>query len=255
MNALPPAPLPLDNNRFAYHPPHRIDQPLDTAIASVWHLLDQAPPPTLREILEAYKTKGDGDRDMLIAMLNAKSAEDQRLASVASLHRTMLDMYQAPMRPSLAPLHIADSHPAYPSSHYSNSLYHSHVHEAYDHPRRAEPSHSQPPPAAHQSRKRRRASQSPPPQPRAYRPRERLDQPAHDLPFPPSPFSSASTHSNRSGSGSPRSRESIAIGALLSSGSPASLRDRAVDAVSAERSTSGRTTSPRDRRDKRDGHT
>jgi hypothetical protein len=39
--------------------------------------LIQAPPPSLREILGAYKSKGDGDRDMLIAMLNAKSAEDQ----------------------------------------------------------------------------------------------------------------------------------------------------------------------------------
>jgi hypothetical protein len=37
----------------------------------------QAPPPTLRDILGAYKARGDGDRDMLIAMLNAKSAEDQ----------------------------------------------------------------------------------------------------------------------------------------------------------------------------------
>jgi len=37
----------------------------------------QPPPPSLREILGAYKAKGDGDRDMLLAMLNAKSAEDQ----------------------------------------------------------------------------------------------------------------------------------------------------------------------------------
>ncbi len=35
------------------------------------------PSPTLREILDAYKAKGDGDRDMLLAMLNAKSSEDQ----------------------------------------------------------------------------------------------------------------------------------------------------------------------------------
>jgi hypothetical protein len=37
----------------------------------------QMPPPSLREVLGAYNLKGDGDRDMLIAMLNAKSAEDQ----------------------------------------------------------------------------------------------------------------------------------------------------------------------------------
>jgi hypothetical protein len=39
--------------------------------------LDTQPPPTIREILAAYKAKGDGDREMLIAMLQAKSAEDQ----------------------------------------------------------------------------------------------------------------------------------------------------------------------------------
>jgi hypothetical protein len=63
-------------------------------INSTWHILEQVradhkflsraltlrpqtPPPSLREVLGAYKSRGDGDRDMLIAMLNAKSAEDQ----------------------------------------------------------------------------------------------------------------------------------------------------------------------------------
>ncbi|THH23111.1 hypothetical protein EUX98_g8066 [Antrodiella citrinella] len=46
-------------------------------LTSTWHVLDQPPPPSLREILGAYKAKGDGDREMLISMLNAKSAEDQ----------------------------------------------------------------------------------------------------------------------------------------------------------------------------------
>lgn len=40
-------------------------------------MIAQTPPPTLREVLGAYNSRGDGDRDMLIAMLNAKSAEDQ----------------------------------------------------------------------------------------------------------------------------------------------------------------------------------
>ncbi|GLB36430.1 hypothetical protein LshimejAT787_0307180 [Lyophyllum shimeji] len=62
---------------------------------SAFSLLDQSPPPTLREILSAYQAKGDGDRDMLLAMLNAKSAEDQRISSVASLQRTLLEVYQA----------------------------------------------------------------------------------------------------------------------------------------------------------------
>ncbi|TFY57160.1 hypothetical protein EVJ58_g7191 [Rhodofomes roseus] len=50
---------------------------MDTILGAVWQSLQQSPPPNLREILDAYRAKGDGDRDMLIAMLNAKSAEDQ----------------------------------------------------------------------------------------------------------------------------------------------------------------------------------
>ncbi|KIK05567.1 hypothetical protein K443DRAFT_130399 [Laccaria amethystina LaAM-08-1] len=52
---------------------------LNRMISSAKSILDQAPPPTLREILGAYRSKGDGDRDMLLAMLNAKTAEDQLL--------------------------------------------------------------------------------------------------------------------------------------------------------------------------------
>ncbi|CCO26082.1 hypothetical protein BN14_00099 [Rhizoctonia solani AG-1 IB] len=64
-------------------------------LETTWHALSQAPPPSLREILTAYNTKGEGDRDMLVALLNAKSAEDQRLASLASLHQTVLQMQHA----------------------------------------------------------------------------------------------------------------------------------------------------------------
>jgi len=65
---------------------------------------------TQKDILGAYKQNGDGDREMLIAMLNAKAAEDQRLANTAALHRSVLEFYQdsspsssmltAPMSPS-----------------------------------------------------------------------------------------------------------------------------------------------------------
>ena len=34
-------------------------------------------PPSVKEILTAYATKGDGDRDVLLAILHAKAAEDQ----------------------------------------------------------------------------------------------------------------------------------------------------------------------------------
>jgi hypothetical protein len=38
---------------------------------------DQPPAPSLREVLGAYRIKGDGDREMLLTILNAKAAEDQ----------------------------------------------------------------------------------------------------------------------------------------------------------------------------------
>ncbi|KEP53604.1 hypothetical protein V565_029080 [Rhizoctonia solani 123E] len=64
-------------------------------LETTWHALSQAPPPSLREILSAYNAKGEGDREMLVALLNAKSAEDQRLASLAALHQTVLQMQHA----------------------------------------------------------------------------------------------------------------------------------------------------------------
>ncbi|QRV92918.1 hypothetical protein RhiJN_20936 [Ceratobasidium sp. AG-Ba] len=62
------------------------------AIESSLQALSQPPPPTLREILAAYSSKGQGDRDMLIALLNAKAAEESRLAAVATLQHNVLQM-------------------------------------------------------------------------------------------------------------------------------------------------------------------
>ncbi|KAG9104958.1 hypothetical protein FRC06_005025, partial [Ceratobasidium sp. 370] len=61
-------------------------------LESTFQALSQAPPPSIREILGAYSAKGEGDRDMLVALLNAKSAEDQRIAAVATLQQTVLQM-------------------------------------------------------------------------------------------------------------------------------------------------------------------
>jgi hypothetical protein len=59
-----------------------------------WLIHPQPTPPSLREILTAYRTKGDGDRDMLLAMLNAKTAEDQvgPLFSLIEKFLTFLDL-------------------------------------------------------------------------------------------------------------------------------------------------------------------
>lgn len=74
---------------------HAVSLQLQSAIMSASALLEQPPPPSVREILSAYSSRGDGDREMLLAMLSAKSAEDQRLASVANLQRGLLDVYQS----------------------------------------------------------------------------------------------------------------------------------------------------------------
>ncbi|KAJ8084319.1 hypothetical protein AAF712_001124 [Marasmius tenuissimus] len=82
-------------------------------------ILSTPPPPSLRDILTAYRTKGDGDREMLLAMLNAKSAEDNRLAQTASLQRTLLEVYNQPLPPieSVSRKRPRESSPP-PSMHY-----------------------------------------------------------------------------------------------------------------------------------------
>ncbi|KAG8905929.1 hypothetical protein FRB99_007934 [Tulasnella sp. 403] len=59
---------------------------------SAWNACTQVPPPNLTDVLGAYAQKGDGDREMLLNILKAKSAEDQRIAAVASLHQTILQL-------------------------------------------------------------------------------------------------------------------------------------------------------------------
>ncbi|KIJ45561.1 hypothetical protein M422DRAFT_29685 [Sphaerobolus stellatus SS14] len=99
------------------HPdPHPINAP-PQLLASAWHALEQQPPPTMREILSAYKNKGDGDREMLLAMLNAKSAEDQRIAAVVTLHQRLLDTALPPRIPSPHEQHYYAQAPP-PLSHY-----------------------------------------------------------------------------------------------------------------------------------------
>ena len=289
LNALSPEPS-YALHHYAYHP---IDPAMKALLASSLRVMDQVspsattgahtsslltllnkqpPPPTLREILEAYKARGDGDREMLLAMLNAKSSEDQvsppvtyatarlltipplqRLASLATLHRTLMDAYQAPHLQAVPPvLAMHDSHHGHSYSHPHHfpsppASYHHSPHETAppplhdDHARLARHRTSSPPsasehrntyaPSSPQSRKRRRSSRSPAPLARARA------SPAHSQDLPPSPYSSAASSSAQSSGGSPRSREPMAINSLhLTSQS----RDEDVPRrhTSAERSTS-----------------
>ncbi|KAJ7655159.1 hypothetical protein DFH06DRAFT_1269811 [Mycena polygramma] len=203
------------NDACSYHPKYDADPSLGHIVSSASSVLDQPPPPSLRDILGAYKANGDGDRDMLLAMLNAKTAEDQRLASIAALHRTMLEVYQSP------PVHLNGSH------HYQTHKYTSPplretrpVRNVYavssgsrsppytrapTHPMRASS------PKSEHRRKRARSSRSPPPHNSSQR-RESLHDPHSEL--PPSPYSSSGSDS---AGHSPRSKGSMTIGSLLSS--------------------------------------
>ncbi|KAN0100839.1 hypothetical protein V8E55_000823 [Tylopilus felleus] len=180
-------------------------------LMSAWHVLEQPPPPTLREILGAYRSKGDGDRDMLIAMLNAKTAEDQRMAAIASLHKTLLDLYTTDARfPPTAPPQ------QYPVS-FSNvgspkdRRHTVDLSNGHDSPHKSAPSPREPPHQPQPPRKRQRYSRSPPP-PSSHHDAHTSHPPPRDL--PPSPYSSRSDSEEYS----PRSRASMAIGSLLSSG-------------------------------------
>ncbi|KAG8858713.1 hypothetical protein FRB96_004850 [Tulasnella sp. 330] len=62
---------------------------------SAWATINQVPPPGLTDVLGAYAQKGENDREMLLRILQAKSAEDERIASVASLQRTILELQSA----------------------------------------------------------------------------------------------------------------------------------------------------------------
>ncbi|PFH49207.1 hypothetical protein AMATHDRAFT_63583 [Amanita thiersii Skay4041] len=230
MNSIASAHHSLSENPSASQysrPP--LDSELRRLFNSAFSVLEQPPPPSLREILGAYRAKGDGDRDMLLSMLNAKSAEDQRIASVASLHRTVLEIYQANIADAghHQPFGSMNQNHHYAASSFTHSPHISeqkatrklHAHHRTSRSRSPSRSHVHitsvrdvpRPTSVEQTRKRPRTSQ-PSPHPNVYDPHAG-SQNDH---LPPSPYSS----SGRSDSAeySPRSRTSMAIGSLLSSG-------------------------------------
>ncbi|EKM83454.1 hypothetical protein AGABI1DRAFT_110115 [Agaricus bisporus var. burnettii JB137-S8] len=113
MNSAHPVPEPSSYTR------NLSDSDIKRMVASSFQILDKPTPPTLREILAAYRANGDGDRDMLLAMLNAKAAEDQRIAAMANLHRTVLDVYQNSFEPLPTPRSNGDYH--YPTPSFTQS--------------------------------------------------------------------------------------------------------------------------------------
>ncbi|KAI9509068.1 hypothetical protein F5148DRAFT_805926 [Russula earlei] len=221
---------PSDPHAVADHLPPRSSKSL---LASTWQVLDQPPPPTLREILGAYRSRGDGDREMLMAMLNAKSAEDQRIASVASLHRSMLEYYQtsrqahepphAPVSEQAAPSHPGGAHQSPGSPHVAAPTPHF-AHHQDDSPNQPRRAHARP-------YKRIRASESPSSTYRSI--------PSSYTPSPPPRPSSAYSSRSDSLDQSPR-LNAMAIGSLLAVGAQQTRDDidgaSQHDAMCADRS-------------------
>ncbi|KAF8489594.1 hypothetical protein JB92DRAFT_3129400 [Gautieria morchelliformis] len=214
-----------------------LPDPASSLFVSAWQLIEQVAlpiphPPTLRDILHAYKSRGDGDRDMLLAMLNAKSAEDQRIAAMATLHHKLLDVHLLPER--VPPHHDHIPTPAASTCAHSPHLPKIPSSAPSDHVT-LPAIHAQPP------RKRPRSSRSATP-PKRFRSEQRVDDqpvaPSEQLP-PSPPFSSPGRSTLCPElAAHPPPRDAMAIGSLLSS------RSRQQDADSDWPS---RTSSERER--------
>ncbi|KAG8965624.1 hypothetical protein FRC00_010177 [Tulasnella sp. 408] len=128
---------------------------------SAWNACTQTPPPNLTEILAAYAQKGDGDREMLLGILKAKSAEDQRIAAVATLHQTILQLQAAALAaPALAAAGAVGAAAGVPPA-LTNGL---------STPTPTPPVHSPPPPVQHMHHHHRSSREYPPPHHQASRP-------------------------------------------------------------------------------------
>ncbi|KAG8772198.1 hypothetical protein FRC12_003208 [Ceratobasidium sp. 428] len=77
--------LPPPSNTMAGSGPH------DT----ITQTLSSPPSPMLEEILATYSAQVDGDKELLAAILRAKEAEDLRVAAMASLQQTIVQLQHA----------------------------------------------------------------------------------------------------------------------------------------------------------------
>ncbi|KAF8608642.1 hypothetical protein BDV93DRAFT_518719 [Ceratobasidium sp. AG-I] len=59
---------------------------------TITQTLSSAPPPMLEEILSTFAAQVDGDKDLLAAILRAKEAEELRIAAVAGLQQTIVQL-------------------------------------------------------------------------------------------------------------------------------------------------------------------
>ncbi|KAF9648542.1 hypothetical protein BDM02DRAFT_2248029 [Thelephora ganbajun] len=217
-------------NSTVHHPQHLIE--------SSRRVLELAtsPSPSLREILAAFKlSKGqDGDCQLLLAVLNAKSAEDQRTAAIANLHARLLESQPDKCHATTSPpptysvprLHIP-SPVSSPQSYspYSPSTQHSEI---------STPASSYEPPRSHRLSPRPTKKYRRSPYERPIRISDGdVGSRGSKYNYDPHHFSCSSNGSDVS---SPRPREAMSIGTLLSA--RGALLEDDERGVSSERSTS-----------------
>ncbi|KAF7310628.1 hypothetical protein HMN09_00605600 [Mycena chlorophos] len=177
MSRLPPPNYPEHSSHYPTWGPDE-SAGMGHVLHAASRVLDQPPPPSLRDVLGAYKASGDGDREVLLAVLKAKTSEDNRQAAIATLYESMLHLQRMPQQHSYPP-------PSYPPP---------------------------PPPSRHMYRSPPRSlpharSISPRDEPRRKRSRGSESPSENAAELPPSPYSSSAD--------SPRSRGSMTIGSLL----------------------------------------
>ncbi|WOO84681.1 uncharacterized protein LOC62_06G008198 [Vanrija pseudolonga] len=89
---LPPSP-PRSRRDASYSPPMSAKQaPSPPAADPTDNFWDDvpAPPSSLKSILDSFRRSGEGDRDLLMAILGAKKSEEERLTSVIQTRLTIL---------------------------------------------------------------------------------------------------------------------------------------------------------------------
>ncbi|KAI0702450.1 hypothetical protein BC835DRAFT_1320658 [Cytidiella melzeri] len=207
MTATPSLSQPLVN-------PHT-DRATDALMTSALQSLHQRSPPSLHEILGAFTSKGDGDRDMLFALLNAKTAEDNRIAADKNLHRSLLEMYRVQPHTTTPSMYMFETQPHSipsppPSTYRESPIVTTRSPYLERHTSRSStPSHSSDEATYIESRKRRRTRS---PSAETRRRHGSLSAVTRsDDPLPPSPYSCGSS---QNGSGSPRPRDAMAIDSL-----------------------------------------
>ncbi|QRV79150.1 hypothetical protein RhiJN_07165 [Ceratobasidium sp. AG-Ba] len=59
---------------------------------TITQTLGSPPPPMLEEIMTTFSAQVDGDKELLAAILRAKEAEELRVAAVANLQQTIVQL-------------------------------------------------------------------------------------------------------------------------------------------------------------------